>query len=354
MKFIHISDVHLGIKADKGRFWSEERSAEIEETFKNVARVCDELQVELLLIAGDLFDFPPTEKELRKLDVILRSMYKTKTVIIAGASDYIEEGSAWETFSFVSDTVLFPRDKAVNAYLEDLNVCITGYSYGKPEYKERILEKLKPGREGAYNILLGYGGSPEHMPFSKEKLAMTGFDYIALGSIHKVKHVLKNKMAFPGSLEPLDYTETGKHGYIFGEVDEEGRTGITWVPCNKRSYINTAITLDSSMDNSDINDLVVKRILELGEENIFRILLKGKVNSNVNINLGDLKNRYYINQIIDKTESYFDISELTRDNENNLLGKFIKELSDEDSTEDKVIREKAMYYGIDALTLAGE
>ncbi|MBQ9607941.1 MAG: metallophosphoesterase [Lachnospiraceae bacterium] len=354
MKFIHISDVHLGIKPDRGRFWSDERAEEIEEAFKNVVHVCDELQVDLLLIAGDLYDFPPTEKELRKLDVILRSMYKTKTVIIAGASDYIEEGSAWENFNFVSDTVLFPRDKAVNAYFEDLNVCITGFSYGKPEYKDRLLEKLKPGREDAYNILLGYGGSPEHMPFSKEKLAMTGFDYFALGSVHKVKHVLKNKMAFPGSLEPLDYTETGKHGYIFGEVDDEKRTGITWVPSNIRSYINMTVTVESSMDFSDINALIEKQILKSGEKNIYRILINGKVNSNVSIDFSSLKKKYYVNQIIDKTESYFDIDELERDNDNNLLGKFIKELSDDDSTEDKVIREKAIYYGIDALTMAGE
>lgn len=354
MKFIHISDIHLGIKPDRGRVWSDKRADEIEETFKKVVNVCDELQVDLLLIAGDLFDAPPTEKELRRLDVILRGMYKTKTVIIAGASDYIEEGSAWETFNFASDTILFPRDKAVNAYIEELNVCITGYSYGKPEYKERILEKLKPGREDAYNILLGYGGTPEHMPFSKERLAKTGFNYIALGSVHKVKHILKNKMAFPGSLEPLDYTETGKHGYIFGEVDEEKRTGITWVPCNIRSYINTVVNVDSSMDNSDISDTVTKRILELGEDNIYRILLKGKVNSRVNVNLSALKKQYNINQIIDKTESHFDIDELSKDNDDNLLGRFIRELSDDEATEDKSIREKAIYYGIDALTMAGE
>ena len=35
-----------------------------------------------------------------------------------------------------------PRDKATNAYLDELNVCITGYSYGKPEYTERLLERL--------------------------------------------------------------------------------------------------------------------------------------------------------------------------------------------------------------------
>ncbi len=354
MKFIHISDVHLGIRPDRGRVWSDKRSEEIFDAFKNVLTVCDELQVDLLLIAGDLFDTPPTEKELRRIDVELKKLYKTKTVIIAGANDYMAEDSDWSKFDFSSDVIVFPGGKATNAYIEDLNVCITGYSYAKPEYKERILEKLKPGREGAYNILLGHGGDANHMPFSTEKLARNDFDYVALGYIHKVKHILKNKMAFSGSLEPLDYTETGKHGYIYGEVDEDGHTGITWVPCNKRSYVNATIKLNSNMDNNAINDYVEKKINELGIDNIYRIMLKGKIDSKVDINLSRLKNKYLINQIINKTEEYYDIDKLMQENKNNLVGRFISALSDDEASESEDIRKKALHYGVDALVEIGD
>lgn len=354
MKFIHISDVHLGIRPDMGRVWSDKRSEEIFDTFKEVLTVCDELQVDLLLIAGDLFDKTPSEKELRRLDVELKKLYKTKTVIIAGSADYIKEDSDWSKYAFSSNTIVFPGGRATNAYIDDLNVCITGYSYAKPEYNERILEKLNPGREGAYNILLGHGGDMNHMPFSTEKLAKKDFDYIALGFIHKVKHILKNKMAFSGSLEPLDYTETGKHGYIYGEVDEEGRTGITWVPCNKRSYVNATVKLNSSMDNRMINDTVEQKINELGKDNIYRIMLKGKIDSKVDINLSVIKNKYYVNQIINRTEEYYDLDKLQQENKNNIVGRLISILSDEDSSEKEDIRKKAMQYGIDALVEIGE
>lgn len=353
MKFIHISDVHLGRKPDRGRVWSESRSEEIFDSFKNVLTVCDELQIDLLLIAGDLFDAPPTEKELRRIDVELKKLYKTKVVIIAGSSDYMAPDSVWSNFGFSSNIIVFPAGKAANAYIDDLNVCITGFSYAKPEYTERVLEKLNPGREGAYNILLGHGGDANHMPFSTERLARKDFDYIALGYIHKVKHILKNKMAFSGSLEPLDYTETGKHGYIYGEVDEEGRTGITWVPCNKRSYVNTTVKLDSDMNNKTINDVVEKKILSLGKENIYRIMLKGKIDSKVDIDLSILKSKYYINQIINKTEEYYDLNKLMQENQNNIVGKFINTLSNDDALENEDIRKKALRYGVDALVEIG-
>lgn len=354
MKFIHISDVHLGIRPDRGRKWSDKRSEEIFETFKEVLTVCDELQVDLLLIAGDLFNATPSEKELKRIDVELKKLYKTKTVIIAGSNDYMTEESDWSKFNFSSNTIVFPRGKATNAYIEDLNVCITGFSYAKPEYTERILEKMNPGREGAYNILLGHGGDKTHMPFSKEVLARKNFDYVALGYIHKVKHILKNKMAFSGSLEPVDYTETGKHGYIYGEVDEEGKTGITWVPCNKRSYVNAVVSLNSSMDNSAINEAVEKKIKELGKDNIYRIMLKGKIDSNVEINLSRIKNSYFVNQIINRTEEYYDLNKLRQENKNNIVGRFISELSDDENVEKEEIRKKALRYGVDALVEIGE
>lgn len=354
MKFIHIADVHLGVKPDYGRNWSEKRSEEIEESFTNIVRLCERDKIDLLLIAGDLFDSIPTERQLKTLDMRLRHLSVTKTVIIAGESDYIAEGSPWESFEFDSDTVVLPKDRATNAYLKDLNVCITGYSYGKSEYTEKILERMKPGREGAYNILLGYGGDKNHMPFSKEKLARLGFDYIALGHIHKPQHILKNKMAFSGCLEPIGYRDTGRRGYILGEVDDERNTTITWVPCNKRSYINMALDVNSGNSNADILDVVEEQIKQLGVDNIYRILLRGRVNSEVDINLSALGRQYFIRDVIDRTERDYDVNELYINNENNLVGRFIDKLADDSDDDTHEVKQKALLYGLEAIIGTGE
>lgn len=354
MKFIHIADVHLGVKPDRGRTWSDKRADEIEQSFYNILNICDEDEIDLLLIAGDLYHTQPTEQQLKNLDYRLSKLTKTKTVIIAGNHDYIAENSAWETYEFTSNTVLFPKDRAANLYFEDINVCITGYSYGKQEYTERILERLRPGREDAYNIMLGHGGDTEHMPFSKEKLASLGFDYIALGHIHKPAHLIKNKMAFSGSLEPIDYTETGRRGYIYGEVTESGTTKINWIPSNVRNYINMSIDVLPAYSNAQIRDIVEEEIVKQGKENIYRIMLKGRIDNDMEINLSALTREYCINQIIDKTQYDYDINELLVGNENNLLGRFIKALKDENSTEDAEIRNKALRYGIEAFLGVGE
>ena len=354
MKFIHIADLHLGVKPDRGKIWSEQRAEEIEEGFRRIVSVCEEQGIDLLLIAGDLFHAPPTLQQIKNVDFQLAKLSRTRTIIIAGNHDYIEENSVWETYRFTSKTVVLPGDRATNVYLEDLNVCVTGFSYGSREYSERVLEKLRPGREGACNILLGHGGDAEHMPFSKEKLQATGFDYYALGHIHKPAHLVKNKMAFSGSLEPLDHTETGRHGYILGEVDADRNAKISFVPFAKRSYVNMAVELTSDTGNAEILDIVENQIESTGRDNIYTITLRGRVDSNLEINLSAVSRRYNIYEIINETQSDYDINELLVGNENNLLGRFIRELSDGKSSGDAELRAKALRYGLEALLAAGE
>ncbi len=349
MKFIHIADVNLGAQPDRGRIWSDARAKEIYDTFHKLIQVCEEQKIELLLIAGNLFHTKPTEQDLKDLDFQLRKIPATKTIIIAGDRDYIDPGSPWETYTFESNTVVLPRDQAASVYLEDLNVCVTGYSYGHATYTGRILERMRPGKEGAYNILLGHGGDLEHMPFSKERVAGLGFQYVALGHKHKPVHILKNQMAFAGTLEPLSYNETGKHGYILGEVNGAGETTITFVPFSSRRYINMALDINSTHTNGDICNLVEGKMQELGVDNIYRIMLRGRIAKDMEINLSELTRRYCINEIIDKTRCGFDMDELRTTNDGNLLGNIMERFSDEAEGGDSQIREKALHYCMEAL-----
>ena len=98
-----------------------------------------------------------------------------------------------------------------------------------------------------------------------------------------------------------------------------------------------------------VSDIIETNINKLGKENIYRIMLRGNVDSNLDLNLSALTRRYNINEIIDKTEDAYDLKELYTVNENNLLGRFIKSMSDKNSDEDEEIRQKALRYGLDAL-----
>lgn len=85
--------------------------------------------------------------------------------------------------------------------------------------------KILPEKRGIASILLAHGGDEKHIPFRKNELLKLGYDYIALGHIHLPAELAKDRMYYAGSLEPTDKNDTGKHGYIKGEIkmEEPGR-----------------------------------------------------------------------------------------------------------------------------------
>lgn len=56
MRFIHIADLHLGSSPEAEFLWGKNRAEEIWDSFAAVIDACNEKEIDLLLIAGDLFD----------------------------------------------------------------------------------------------------------------------------------------------------------------------------------------------------------------------------------------------------------------------------------------------------------
>ncbi len=352
MKFIHIADVHLFATPDAEYEWGENRTKEIEETFDKVLDDCNEKDIDLLLVAGNLFDRSPSVDDLIYLDDKLIRLAKTRTVILLGCDDYITPGSDSAGYKFRSKTVMLPPDRTTNAYLRGINTCVTGFSYGKPEYSSRIIEDIDPGREDAINILLGHGGDRNHMPFRKEKIAAKGFDYVAMGYVRRPVHILRNRMAYAGSPEPLGPSETGRHGYVLGEINDQG-TSINWCPIAKRNYIDISITMAPELSSDEITKNLEEKMLKLGNENIYRIVLRGFARDNTKLELKRIKNRFNIYEILNMTISDEDEKILQVENEKNMMGRFINETKGA-YTVDERIRNKALRYGMEALIMAGE
>ena len=352
MRFIHIADVHLFATPDAEFEWGENRPQEIEETFEKVLDACNEKNIDLLLIAGNLFDRSPSVEDLIFIDEKLMRLEKTRTVILSGTDDYIVPGSESAAYKFRSRTVMLPPEKTTNAYLKGINTCVTGYSYGKPEYADRILENIDPGHKDAVNILIGHGGDKNHMPFRKDKLAAKGFDYVAMGYIRRPVHILKNRMAYAGSPEPLGPTETGRHGYVLGEINDEG-TKINWCPIARRNYMDISITMSPDLEAEEITKNLEEKLLKLGNENIYRIILRGFSKDNLSFDLERIKSRYNIYEILNMTISDDDEKMLRVENETNMMGSFIREINGS-YTVDERIRSKALRYGMEALIMAGE
>lgn len=353
MKFIHIGDVHLGAIPEAGNKKLEYRKKEIYESFYHIIDLCNEKDIDLLLIAGDLFHKQPLLRELKEINYLFDKLVKTQVVLIAGNHDYISVRSNYTGFPWNEKVHMLYEEDISSIYIEELNTEVYGFSYHTRDVMEAKIDNVIPKDKERINILLSHGGSVNDVPMNKKRILSNGFDYVALGHIH-IPEIIEGRMAYSGSLEPLDKTEIGPRGYIMGEVSKEGiNSNITvdFIPHSKREYIKVEIEVDVSTTNLGLVDMVKSKVEELGDKYLYLIDIVGFKDPDIVFNIEDI---YSLGNIIDINQLAvpdYDFDALYLDNYDNIIGQYIKEIGLVQS-EDSDICRKALYYGISALLSA--
>ncbi|NLJ95628.1 MAG: DNA repair exonuclease [Clostridiales bacterium] len=378
MKFIHIADVHLGAVPDSNMPWAGERQKEIWESFKNIINICNEEKVDLLLIAGDLFHKQPLVRELKEVDYYFSTLNTAQVVIIAGNHDYMGPRSNYLGFQWTENVHMFYGNTVEHLVLDKINTTVYGFSYHTRDITESIYDDLKPLDTQGRHILLAHGGDEKSVPINRRKLMNSGFDYIALGHIHKPE-IFGGMMAYSGSLEPLDKNEVGARGYIIGEIDKDrefnkdreggndreiiknreedigreinkdrdSKVKIRFVPCSLREYKRLIITIDQETTHGALEDIIKDKIDKNGKEHIYMIRIEGFRDEDIGFDKEAIFSLGNILEVIDDSHPDYDFDNLYKENSDNMIGMFIKRIRESDNQNE--VTKKALYYGIEAL-----
>lgn len=326
--------MHLGASPDAGRKYSEKRKSEIWDSFRRVIDVCKKEQTELLLIAGDLFHRQPLLRELKEVDAMFASIPKTKVVLVAGNHDYLKKNSYYRTFGWSANVHMILDPEVTHIELPELDLAVYGCSYEAKENKALLYEHVHPTDRCRYRILLAHGGDASHLPFRKSVVDQIGFDYVALGHIHKPEILIPNRMAYAGALEPIDRNDTGAHGWIRGELGADG-CRIWFEKQAEREYIHMDVPVEPHMTGYDLRIRIDEMTGSQGVQNMYCLRLKGQRDPEILFDLGQLDTFGNILEIADETRPAYDYGKLLMHNRGNLLGRYIESFAgvSEDSLE---------------------
>ena len=176
------------------------------------------------------------------------------------------------------------------------------------------------------------------------KLKQAGFDYVALGHIHKPQIIQEDAIAYAGSPEPLDRTEVGEHGYILGEYTDR-QVHITFCPCAKRQYIYLELQVDGDTTQLSLEDTIQQGLKEQGMENLYHITLVGMRDGDTTFYPERIQSLGYILEVVDLTEPDYDLEKLKEQYRGTMISEFISYFPEERTP----LETKALYYGIQAL-----
>lgn len=350
MRFMHISDIHLGASPDEGYSWAQDRGKEIWDSFRRCIHDAKEKNIDLLLISGDLFHRQPAENELREVNYLFSTLGQTAIVMIAGNHDYIQKDSPYLTFPWNKNVIGLFSPEMERIQLKSLRVEIYGFSYHSQEIRQPVYDDIVTEKNGYYKILLAHGGDASHIPIHKETLAKSGFDYIALGHIHKPQVVIPGLAMYAGALEPIDCNDLGAHGYIMGETGVRG-TKLSFVNFSKRQYRRIRVELTEQDTAFSVREKIAHEIGKAGGAHMYRVYLTGKRRPGFWLRLSEYRNCGRIIEISDQTHPDFQLDVLRRQYKGQLIGDYIESFAGRELGK---AEEKALYYGLEALMYSGK
>ena len=169
-------------------------------------------------------------RELKEVNYLFSTIPDTRVYLMAGNHDFISRDSFYRTFEWNSNVTFFKNRELTCVKDPELDVYVYGLSYYDREIREGLYDKAVPVQEEGIHILLAHGGDEKHIPLSAASLAAAGFDYVALGHIHKPMKVGKDTIRYCGTPYPYSVEEgTQQKGVILAELGAKGEKIITSV-----------------------------------------------------------------------------------------------------------------------------
>lgn len=305
--------------------YSTGREREIWDSFKDIIDICNQKKIDLLLIAGDMFHRQPLLRELKEMNSILDTLERTEVVMVAGNHDYIKKNSYYRTFSWSSHVHMIRSEEVTSVELTNIQTEVYGCSYYSKEILAPLYDVARPEHRQKYEILLAHGGDDRHIPMKISQIQALGYDYVALGHIHKPQELVENQIAYAGALEPVDINDTGAHGYIEGKISERG-CQIHFVRHAMREYVHKDVQVHKTMTGHNLKQELKRIIEENGKQNMYKITLTGFRDPDIRYDLEQMDPYGNVVDIVDHTKPAYDFEKLSNENKGNILGQYIESL----------------------------
>lgn len=329
MKIIHCADLHLDSKMESS-FDSEkanQRRMELLKSFENMIQFAIYNKVQVIIIAGDLFD--TCEYAYRKIKYrVIDNIKNAKDIdflYLKGnhdKSDYFNKIS-----SEVKNLKLF--DTKIKSYIYD-NICISGL-----EFSENTISQLADINldENMFNIFVMHG--QESLGFSSDKqeiininmLKNKNIDYLALGHIHKYKfEKLDNRgyYCYSGCIEGRGFDECGEKGFVLLDI-KNNSMNHEFIKIAQRTFFEIDVNLVDVDNENDAYVKIINSIKHIDYKNIIKINLIGDILDNLDIDTTYLSQKlsqiYYLVKIKNKTTIKVDYN--LYKNDISLKGEFV-------------------------------
>ena len=223
-RFVHTADIHLdspllGLVGQEGTAAERIRNA-TREAFEGLVELAIEEQVSFLVIAGDLYDGNWRDYKTGLFFVAqMGRLREARIPVYLLHGNHDAESQITRRLPLPDNVHVFGARQPESFRIDDLDVVLHGQSYRQRDVSENLARSYPQPVDGTFNIgvlhtgLGGMGGHANYAPCSLDDLINKGYDYWALGHVHRAEVLHEQPyIVFPGNLQGRHVREDGAKG----------------------------------------------------------------------------------------------------------------------------------------------
>lgn len=258
MKFVHLSDLHLGKRVNGYSMIEDQKYILLK-----ILNVIDEQKAEAVVIAGDVYDkpIPPTEAVQLFDDFLFRLVERNLQILVIsgnhdsperiafgsrfmdksgvhmsqvynGKNDLVELKDKYGKVNFYmlpfvkpSNVRRFFEDEEINTYTNAVRVAVSHMNVNKKARNVIITHQFVTGAQRSESETIAVGGTD-----NVDSYVFDDFDYVALGHIHGPQNVGKNTVRYCGTPLKYSFSEIShKKSVTVVEMKEKGNVKVSTV-----------------------------------------------------------------------------------------------------------------------------
>ena len=365
-KIIHTADIHLDAPFSLFDVQKAQvRKNELRGTFSSLILLAKTEKADIMILAGDLFDSGFVTKETTSLLISqFSSVPECRFVIVPGNHDFISSRSPYKKEVFPPNVYIFEDERISKISFDEIGVDVYGFAYTSERYTENPLAAPLMLDRRKINILAAHCdlyGKSDCCPLTPADLARSGFDYAALGHIHKggdVKLAGGTYYAYSCCPEGRSFDECGIKGVILCEMNKDsGKLSASFASRRicRRHYEKISVDVTGVSSNAELCDRIKSALTEenCGADALVRVKLCGRISPEAALSPEKLSAQmfgvFYL-EIQNDTVPLLNDEELK--NDISIRGAFFRELLpmlESENEEERRTAAAALRYGLDAL-----
>lgn len=351
MKVMHIADLHLDTKYPNSFIEGEYsfRTYDAFRTFNKLIKKANELDVRVLVIAGDIFNRPNVSDKLKVAFIKSISKFKGFIFLIAGQHDLRSDGtsslalikeSIEKLVGGIDDVIIIDKGWKQIA-IEDVNFYLLPFGINQELWKHEILNDKENCSYGV-NIIVAHDTLQGSQLSNGKTLDGSGldfyrnFDYAALGDIHQYQQ-LESNICYSGNMIKTRFGERDGR-YIIIDVNSKRIKSTHSYPIKDRPYI---IHKQGSIITDAYEGAVVRVDLDEKITNIGEFLENFKTSTGAKYVTYKIGDKDTDNELEEIDEEYIDIEfwQVVKD--------YLRKHKINRETIKYIVDVKKRYYGID-------